>query len=156
MRRSCEGTGVGQRARAAAIQPLAPCATIVSMAPPATQQSEADRLYALGMEKLESGDLLAASSLIWEAAAHAMETYSNARDWKPENRRFFEDIAAFRRQEMGVEMRDDPLSDGFLSAMMLAENVIERGELWSERSVRAYAKEVATLIEGFRVDPLPK
>ena len=118
----------------------------------ATQQTEAERLYALGMEKLESGDLLAGSQFVWDAAAHAMETYSNARGWKPENRRFFEDIAAFRRQEMGVEMRDDPLSDGFLSAMMLAENVIERGELWSERSVRAYAKEVATLIEGFRVD----
>ena len=128
------------------------CATIIDMTTQATQQTEAERLYALGMEKLESGDLLAGSRFVWDAAAHAMETYSNARGWKPENRRFFEDIAAFRRQEMGFEMRDDPLSDGFLSAMMLAENVIERGELWSGKSVRAYAKEVATLIEGFRVD----
>ena len=132
------------------------CATIIDMTTQATHQTEADRLYALGMEKLESGDLLAGSRFVWDAAAHAMETYSNARDWKPENRRFFEDIAAFRREEMGVEMRDDPLHDGFLSAMMIAENVIERGDLWSENMVYGYAQEVATLIEGFRVDALPK
>ena len=122
------------------------------MTSPATKQTEADRLYALGMAKLESGDLLAASSLIWEAAAHAMETYSNARRWKPENRRYFWDIAAFRRQELGVSMDGDPLYYGFVSAIMLAENAIERGGLCSEPSVRAYAQEVATLIEGFRVD----
>lgn len=116
------------------------------------RQTEAERLYALGMDKLESGDLLGGSQLVWDAAAHAMETYSNARGWNPENRRFFEDIAAFRRQEMGFEIHEDPLSDGFLSAMMLAENVIERGNLWSESSARAYAAEVAKLIEGFRID----
>ena len=118
----------------------------------ATQQTEAERLYALGMEKLESGDLLGASQLVWDAAECAMVTYSDVRGWEPENRRFYWDIAAFRREEMGVNMDEDPLYKGFVSALMLAENAIERGGLCSEPTVRAYAQEVATLIEGFRVD----
>ena len=127
-------------------------ATIDNMTTQATRQTEAERLYALGMEKLENGDLVGASWQIAAAAEHAMVTYSNARGWKPENRRYYEDIAAFRRKEMGVEIREDPLSAGFASALMLADNAMERGGLCSEPSVRAYAQEVATLIEGFQVD----
>lgn len=118
----------------------------------AIQQSEAERLYALGVGKLECGDLIGASRQIWEAAAVAMETYSNSRGWEPDNRRYYEDIAAFRRQEMAVNIDDDPLYDGFVSAIMLAENAVDRGRLCSERMVEAYARAVGTLIEGFRVD----
>ena len=118
----------------------------------ATRQTEAERLYALGMDKLESGDLVGASWQIAAAAEHAMVTYSNARGWKPENRRYYEDIAAFRRQEMGVEIREDPLSAGFASALMLADNAVEDGRLCTEGMVIAYAEAVATLIDGFRVD----
>ena len=122
------------------------------MTTPATQQTEADRLYALGMEKLESGDLVGASRQIAAAAEHAMVTYSEARGWKPENRRYYWDVAAFRRQEMGVNLHEDPLHDGFLSALMLADNAVEDGRLCTEGMVIAYAGAVATLIEGFRVD----
>ena len=128
------------------------CATIIDMTTQATRQTEAERLYALGMEKLASGDLVGASRQIAAAAEHAMVTYSEARGWNPENRRYYWDIAAFRRQEMGVNLHNDPLHDGFLSALMLADNAVEDGRLCTERSVTYYAQAVATLIEGFRVD----
>ena len=139
-------------ALATAIQPHAPCVKIMSMTTPATQHSEADRLYALGMEKLESGDLVGASRQIAAAAEHAMVTYSDARGWNPENRRCYWDVAAFRRQEMGVSLQEDPLHDGFLSALMLADNAVQDGRLCTERSVTYYVQAVATLIEGFRLD----
>ena len=122
------------------------------MTTPATHQTEAERLYALGMEKLESGDLVGASRQIAAAAERAMVTYSDARGWNPENRRYYWDVAAFRRQEMGVNLHEDPLHDGFLSALMLADNAVEDGRLCTERSVTYYAQAVATLIEGFRLD----
>ena len=128
------------------------CATIIDMTTQATRQTEAERLYALGMEKLESGDLVGASRQIASAAEHAMVTYSEARGWNPENRRYYWDVAAFRRQEMGVSLHEDPLNYGFESALMLADNAVEDGRLCSEGMVIAYAEAVATLIEGFRVD----
>ena len=81
-----------------------------------------------------------------------MVTYSEARGWNPENRRYYWDVAAFRRQEMGVEIHEDPLNYGFESALMLADNAVEDGRLCSEGMVIAYAEAVATLIDGFRVD----
>ena len=115
--------------------------------------SEAERIYAFGLDRLECGDLIGASRRIWEAAANAMEAYANERGWEPDLRRYYEDIAASRRQEMAVNIDEDPLYDGFVSAIMLAENAVDRGELCSERMVGAYARAVATLIEGFRLDP---
>ena len=81
-----------------------------------------------------------------------MVTYSEARGWNPENRRYYWDVAAFRRQEMGVSLQEDPLHDGFLSALMLADNAVQDGRLCTERSVTYYAQAVATPIEGFRLD----
>ena len=107
----------------------------------------------MGLDRLECGDLIGASRRIWEAAANAMEAYSNERGWEPDLRRYYEDIAASRRQEMSVNIDEDPLYDGFVSAIMLAENAVDCGELCSERMVGAYARAVGTLIEGFRLDP---
>lgn len=129
-------------------------ATISVMTTHAVQpSSEAERIYAMGLDRLECGDLIGASRRIWEAAANAMEAYSNERGWEPDLRRYYEDIAASRRQEMSVNIDEDPLYDGFVSAIMLAENAVDRGELCSERMVGAYARAVGTLIEGFRLDP---
>lgn len=128
-------------------------ATINVMTTHAIQPSEAERVYALGLDRLEGGDQIGASRLIWEAAANAMETYADSRGWEPDNRRYYEDIAAFRRQEMAVNIDEDPLYEGFVSAIMLAENAIDRGALCSDRMVEAYARAVASLIKGFRLDP---
>ena len=123
----------------------------------ASAASEADRLFAEGIALLDAGDEIAASRQLWMAAATAMETYSDARGWKPENRRFYHDIALFRTHEMGLELGDPEANakiyNGFDAAEMLADNARQRGSLLYAEAIREDAEYVRTLINTFSLAP---
>ena len=123
----------------------------------ASAASEADRLFAEGIALLDAGDEIAASRQLWMAAATAMETYSDARGWKPENRRFYHDIALFRTHEMGLELGDPEANakiyNGFDAAEMLADNARQRGSLLYADAIREDAVYVRTLINTFSLAP---
>ena len=123
----------------------------------ARPDSPADQLFAEGIALLDAGDEISASHKLWMAAATAMETYSDARGWQPENRRFYHDIALFRTHEMGLELGDPKAKAkiyyGFDAAETLADNARQRGSLLYEEAVREDAEHVRTLINTFSLAP---